>query len=566
MSEFYSPGVKAEIFRDLTRLKNTRYRGPDRLYWSCSRRGGASPDELKYYIVDYTRGKYQALYPDEDPDSIESLINRAAMTRLSAFQKLPDEVIGIIILFIDMHSEQDYREIAYQYRCEPEPEDEDTPARAPEPPAQTSVAVSALGRSIDFVDSILQSRPFSAWLFSAHVAFAAFYIFAAIAFTWGIGGIADLGANTPLLPGPETGAAQAAAPSGSAATVDKRFSVLVLIFVIFIFSIVFGLTAWLNRKRVGHPRESLGVLAIVTASACFAMLWLSNTDTLFAGAYAVYAGALVVLAHKTDWRQAVGLVFPVGLLGAVAISVAVSLIHPSAPGPGGILPALAFLMLLLGGLSGQNRGALLVAAFATVATVFFSALNIIYFKNWFRLDPWDPGTVSIFLLIPVANGLWDWVSLSITRKITRNAVDEAKNEPVTHANLRLLRAALLDTALAVLMVAGLFITIRLGGWAYNNFLHGGQVVFSVDPYFEAFQQSIFSARSFFVLSIVITVFLPTLLHLSVALHSFIRPRAENPSAYAVIGSFGFLLLAAGAILLLFIYFARTAIDLASIFL
>ena len=61
-----------------------------------------------------------------------------------------------------------------------------------------------------------------------------------------------------------------------------------------------------------------------------------------------------------------------------------------------------------------------------IFTAFFAVMNVVYFPGWFRLDRWEPGTITAFLILPFLNGFWDWLSLSATRRLAAGAINEGR--------------------------------------------------------------------------------------------------------------------------------------------
>jgi len=544
----YSDEVREQIRNDLMALRQTQ---GVKLYTEKP----LTADDQQSYIVNGIRARIDAFRRDTDPSLAAIRFDRNYVSRPRGLKVLDDDVIDIIIKFIDHWYEGDYQSIVSGYL-----EADSTAARDTAPIAERPAAepAFALANFRFRVDRFLTAGPFSAWLLSVHVSFAALYVFFAMAVTWGVGG--ELQFGNPVLPGGNDGGAERGFDSGT--TVAQRFNVLALVLVIVMLAGIGLITAAVRQKNTPERIATVMVLALLAAPVNFAILWASGVDSLFGGAYAAVLSIAVVLSHRAKRREALGYIFPVAILLSVMVAVAASLVRPGAEAPGGILPVAAFLVLVIGGLGGRNRGGYAAAAMAVVFTLFFGVINAVYFPGWFKLDRWDPGTVMGFLILPFLNGFWDWLSLSATRTLSASALKRARTaQTKAQAGLLLVRAALIDTAIAVAFIIGLFTSLELVTTLYNNLLPPGETRAAVTAYFEALRHYILSSHSLFVTPLTRPVILPKL----VPAHAVSRAMlgAEMTLSRANLSRWAAYCALMAAVLTLLLLLVRSAIDIVS---
>lgn len=424
------------------------------------------------------------------------------------------------------------------------------------------MSVEALSYFAKKINLFLQSKPFSIWLLSVHISLAAVYLFFSISLTWLIGGSADLGINTPILPGNDFDVRNPNQAFDSSVVVKKRPIVITIVAIIVMISAI-GMLSAAFIKGKSESVKKIGVFALLGSVANFCILWIVGFDILFCVLYALVLSCVALVAHSFDIRTVLGYLFPVALLLSVLVVMLVSLVHPSAKGAAGILPSAAFITMLVGGFSKKNHGGKSAIICSIIFTAVLGILYSIYFDGFFFMNPWEPGTTTFFLMLPLSNGIWDWASLSLTRQISYSAIDKAKNVGPL-ANRILICAVLVDIVFALLLVMALFFTIEIFTYLYNAYLYDGLVVLSLTDYFWAFQNDTFSARSLFVLLMIFTLFLPTIMHIHIVLRAVIfqNSNAENRAQYMTKKTiYGVIML---SLLALLLYFARFAIDIISV--
>lgn len=556
----YTVMVREKIRRDHEKLRD---RSGGVLKLSAARRHGSA--DVNYYVVDYVNQQIDDLNDGVQPSERIGEFRRDHVNRANGLAKLDDAVVNFLIDYIDMHWNGDYRDVVDGYLAEPEIPEPVVPEREPEAISGHD-PVNALRSFRERVDRFLTAQPFSTWLLSVHVSFAALYVFAAMALTWAIGGELDLGQPTPLLPGADPNVRLPAPGFDTMEVVERRFNILALVMVIVVIAFVGLISAAVRRADQTQRSSSTALLASATAPVNFAMLWLAGVDLLFSATYSVLIALAVMIAHRAGRRAALGYLFPFAIFLSVCAAVVVSLVHPSALAPGGILPVASFLVLAIGGLCGKERGGMAAAVCAVLFTALFAIMNAVYFPGWFRLDRWDPGTVTVFLILPFLNGFWDWLSLSATRRLAAGAIGEATAFSRGAAVLILSRAALIDTALALGFMIMLFASIELVTAAYNHFLHDGEIRSSVSAYFATFQENLFSARSVFVILIISTIILPTVVHVHAVSRAILIPPEREAPAGVRVASWALYMATMAAALILLLLLVRSAIDIVAQFL
>lgn len=544
----YDEEVREKIRLDLALVKE-KYR----LHWSS--KNLVSADDRPQYIVEAIQNDIDQFRKHIDPTVSPAKLHKGFVSRKLGLKNVDDDIIDIIIKYIDGWWDGEYQRMVDGYLNQ-----EDSPSSGSKQKAATHESDPAwvLANFRFRVDRFLTAGPFSYWLLSVHITFAALYVFAAMAITWAVGG--ELQFGNPLLPGGADGGA--ARGFDSTAAVQSRFNILALVVVIVVVFFIGLITAAVDTNKRQNLSQNVLIFAVASAPINGIVLWLSGVDDLFSAAYSCVLTAAIVLSHRTGRREALGFIAPFAILLCVLIAVALSVVRPGANAPGGILAVAAFLVLTIGGLCGRNRGGIAAALTAVVLTGAMALINAVYFPSWFKLDRWEPGTVTGFLILPFLNGFWDWVSLSATRSLSGSALKAVKRvKSQRDAALILVRAALIDTALAVVFIILLFSSLEIVTAAYNHFLHGGQVRSSVTSYFEAFQKDIFTAKSLFVILIICTVMLPTLVHVHavssamLGLEGIRNISSENTVRWA---SYALLMV---VVLVLLLLLVRSAIDI-----
>lgn len=389
---------------------------------------------------------------------------------------------------------------------------------------------TALTRSLESfletADRVLLFPPFSWQALSIHFCFAAFYAFLAMALVWGLSSFLDLG-EVALLPSGSEAATTGRDFEGQDVS-DNRFFVLSAVMVVVLVVVVGLIAAYTSVtstfvQRLGDwiraRTDQLAVGAIVISSVA---LGLSGMDVRFAVLFCAIMLVAVLLAGRWDRRRLLAFSFPFAFIFSIICVAALGTIWGPMFAAGGVLPVLAFMSLLIGAAAQSKDGTLIAAGVVLVCSLLLAGLNYYVFDGWFRIDPWDPGTVVVLLILPVANGIWDYFSASITRRLSQWALDVTETMEDHKAVLAYIGFVLVDVILA-------FGTIILLYLCLFGFLNGYNMVafpdsegVSLNAFFSGFQESLFSASGLLVVIMLVTVLVPTLIHVHMVSRSMLR--------------------------------------------
>ncbi|WP_299695347.1 hypothetical protein [uncultured Tateyamaria sp.] len=426
----------------------------------------------------------------------------------------------------------------------------------------------ALESFLETADRILLFPPFSWRALSIHFCFAAFYAFLAMALVWGLSSILDLG-EVSLLPSGSEAATTGRDFAGEEVS-DNRFFVLSAVMVV-VLVVVVGLIAaytsvtstfvqslgdWIRART-----DQLAVGAVIISSVA---LGLSGMDVRFAVLFCAIMLVAVLLAGRWDRRRLLAFSFPFAFIFSIICVAALGTIWGPMFAAGGVLPVLAFMSLLIGA-AAQSKdedgtpipskdGTLISAGVVLVCSLLLAGLNYYVFDGWFRIDPWDPGTVVVLLILPVANGIWDYFSASITRRLSQWALDVTETMEDHKAVLAYIGFVLVDVILAFGTIILLYLCLFSLLNGYNMVAFPDSEGVSLNAFFSGFQESLFSASGLLVVIMLVTVLVPTLIHVHMVSRSMLRVGGlvGNLSAlgylFAMLGCLALLLNAARGIL------------------
>ncbi|MEP3296281.1 MAG: hypothetical protein ABJO27_07355 [Pseudoruegeria sp.] len=358
---------------------------------------------------------------------------------------------------------------------------------------------------------------FSPQALSLHLTFSAFYTFLAIAASWGIYGISGFGA-VELLPTDTVALSDGDSRSGlnMGVLVENRLFVLsaiaavVMIFLVgaLIASTQLGkdLVARILKALRGNDIPFAAVISVVSAVSLHA----SGMDAPFCALFALMMTLSIVLAGRAQRSTLVAAVYPVSFFANIFLIAILAAYFGKMSGAGGVLPILSLLCLLIGA-SPREGNASIIAGFVTLlASLILAALNFFVFEGtWFLIEPWDPGTFLVFLVIPIANGFWDWISMSITRQLTSSAISLTKGCSNRDAIRLYIAFVMIDILVAFLTIIFLYISLRSGFELYN--LISGESA-SLDDYYSGFQEGLTTEHALLVIIMLVTVLLPSILH------------------------------------------------------
>ncbi|MEM6890841.1 MAG: hypothetical protein AAF636_22300 [Pseudomonadota bacterium] len=437
-----------------------------------------------------------------------------------------------------------------------------------EDPALTSGATktrSALTQSLEsflrIADNVLLFPPFSLQALSIHFCFAAFYAFVAMALVWGLSSALDLGGEVALLPSGSEAATTGREFDGESVS-NNRFFVLsavlvvVLIVVVGLIAAYTAVTSTLAQKVADWVRarsDSLAISAVLVSSIAIA---LSGMDVRFALLFFAIMVVCVLLAGRMDRRQLLAISFPFAFIFSIVCIATLGNLWGPLSAAGGVLPVLAFLSLLIGSAAQPVKstpaktptkdGTLVAAGVVLLCSLLLAALNYLVFDGWFRIDPWDPGTVVVLLILPVANGIWDYFSASITRKLSQWALTVTKAMDDKKAVLAYVGFVLVDVILAFGTIILLYLCLFTFLATYNMVAFPNSEGVSLNAFFEGFRESLFSASGVLVVIMLVTVLVPTLIHV----HMVSRTMMRSGGVVGMVSALGYLVAITGSLALL----------------
>lgn len=525
--------------RELIRLDHERLRSSKE---GALRLEATTPSfDEQFYVVDYIK-KYLDDAIDENTHFGHIDITRDNIARKHGLKRHDDLVIHALIDYIDMHWEGDYREVVDAYLTGSISEDEfvengetENTGKAHEdrvgnrseegerqaapvhdpidsPVEQDQAPLSASLRAFGYVcDCVLLFPAFSPKVLSLHFAFATFYTFMALAITWAISGISDIG-DVPILPTNTNAAAARAAEFDIAGIVENRLFVLSVVLIIVLIFVVGFIAALTAKDFLARLTKNDILMSASAASASGIALWYSGMHEAFAVLFSVMMSVSIIMAGRLDRRTLAWATYPVAFMLNISLIVVIGEVLGSIQAAGGVLPALSLLTLVIGAASQGRHGSVIAACVTLISCLIFAVLNIAVFKSWFRIDPWDPGTVVIFLLIPMVNGIWDWVSTSTTRWLTTGALLATENRDRRSALMIYVAFVLVDLIIAFATIIGLYLLLYHSLIGYNHVAFDGDQRVSLDAYFQGFEEGLFSERAVLVIIMLLTVLVPTILH------------------------------------------------------
>lgn len=212
-----------EEVREKIRLDLALVRDEHRLQWSSTK--SVSEDDLPRHIVESIQKDIDRFRKEADPKLSPAKFLRGYVMKKRGLKNVDDDIIDIIIKYIDGWWDGEYQRIVDGYLNQ---EDSPSVGSTENATARASDPAWVLANFRFRVDRFLTAGPFSYWLLSVHVTFAALYVFFAMAVTWGVGG--ELQFGNPMLPGGTDGGE--ARGFDSTSTVERRFNVLALVVVI----------------------------------------------------------------------------------------------------------------------------------------------------------------------------------------------------------------------------------------------------------------------------------------------------------------------------------------------
>lgn len=389
-----------------------------------------------------------------------------------------------------------------------------------------AVLTRSLKSFLDTADRVLLFPPFSWQALSIHFCFAAFYAFLAMALVWGLSSFLDLG-EVALLPSGSEAATTGRDFEGEEVS-DNRFFVLSAVMVVVLVVVVGLIAAYTSVtstfvQRLGDwiraRTDQLAVGAVIISSVA---LGLSGMDVRFAVLFCAVMLVAVLLAGRWDRRRLLAFSFPFAFIFSIICVAALGTIWGPMFAAGGVLPVLAFMSLLIGAAAQSKDGTLIAAGVVLVCSLLLAGLNYYVFDGWFRIDPWDPGTVVVLLILPVANGIWDYFSASITRRLSQWALDVTETMEDHKAVLAYIGFVLVDVILAFGTIILLYLCLFSFLNGYNMVAFPDSEGVSLNAFFAGFQESLFSASGLLVVIMLVTVLVPTLIHVHMVSRSMLR--------------------------------------------
>ncbi|MFK7746018.1 MAG: hypothetical protein AB8B47_13265 [Roseobacter sp.] len=392
----------------------------------------------------------------------------------------------------------------------------------------------------DFCTKYLIFPPFSSGALSIHLTFAAFYSFLAITLMWAFFGISQFGSVDML---PDTNSIRALNDPNVAVDIEglvnERYFILAVVAVVVLIFVLGALISTTKpgsivdtSKLSGLERSKTG-FALGVAAASGGALYLSGMHYAFAILFAVMMMISLLIASKAKKDSIVWLMYPFAFCANIVLLVLLGLGLGSINGAGGVLPVLSLLCLIIGYFSRTKTTALVVAGFVILAcSLVLALLNYFVFDGkWFLIEPWEPGTMIAFVLIPMANGIWDFISVSTTRSLSKRAVNAVKDGDQGSEYRYYLIFVLLDIISAFAIIIMLYMTLHVAFDLYNAV--SGQNA-NLEAYFRGFQSSLTSSHSLFVTIMLVTVLLPTVLHVHLVARSSIHGKDIRSLAAALV--------------------------------
>lgn len=434
--------------------------------------------------------------------------------------------------------------------------------------ASPSFAQTLLGSLKSFegiCDTYLLYPRFSPQAFSLHLTFAAFYAFLGIAASWGIHEISGFG-PVPILPTQDATLAEGDMRGSFDVekSIQSRYFVLSVIAAVVMVFVIGALLATtklgrdLTQNILSAIRGRQIVFAVAVSGSSALALYLSGMEEPFCALFAVMMSVSIVMSGRLQWKTLISAIYPVSFFLNIFLIAAIgALWGQSMSGAGGVLPVLSLLCLLIGALYGrgisanhkhsgtqENNAPIIAGAVTLISSLILAALNYYSFEGtWFLIEPWDPGTFLVFLVIPIANGFWDCISMSMTRKLTSSAIENTRKTPDAEAVRLYIAFVFMDIVIAFLTIVFLYITLYLGFELYN-YISGKEA--SLDDYYRGFQEGLTTPHALLVIIMLVTVLMPTMLHVHMVGWALIRQSGWK----AVIPSIVYVTSMVGAIALL----------------
>lgn len=370
---------------------------------------------------------------------------------------------------------------------------------------------------------------FSPQALSVHMTFSAFYAFLGLAASWGFFEISGFG-DVELLPARDTEVAadDSRATINIPSTLSNRFFILsALVAVVMIFAIgaliaTTKLGRDLTQKTLGVLRGNEVAFAATVSVISAVALYLSGMAAPFCELFAVMMTLSIILAGRAHWKTLIWAIYPVSFFINIFLIGVLAAYFGTMSAAGGVLPILSLLCLVMGALTREGNATIAAGIVTLSASLILAGLNYVSFDGiWFLVEPWDPGTFLVFLVIPIANGIWDWISMSITRQLTSTAIKntEGADHGVDDAVRLYIAFVLIDLLIAFLTILCLYVTLFYGFELYN--LISGRNA-SLNDYFRGFQQGLTTDYALLVIIMLVTVLMPTMLHVHLVGRAWIQ--------------------------------------------
>lgn len=127
--------------------------------------------------------------------------------------------------------------------------------------------------------------------------------------------------------------------------------------------------------------------------------------------------------------------------------------------------------------------------------------------------------IFFIVIIPLANGLWDWISLDISRLLAKKALNEVDlNKNYLKRTYKLIIIIVMDIIAATFMFALLVLNITILISSVNAVtanLNYGEII-SFSKLANTLEESPFSSNSIWITFLIITTLIPTFLHIIIA--------------------------------------------------
>lgn len=467
-------------------------------------------------------------------------------------------VIKSIAEFIEEYHDTDdqafataFAETVEQAKSKPIIEEprQDAEAKA-EPAVEVRPLLASLRNFETTCNTYLLFPPFTGSALSLHLTFASFYAVFALILMWAIYGISGFG-DVQLLPVSDVPVDDPRSELDPDAMVENRFFILSAVAVVVMIAAAGALLAGTpiladaRRSIVYQLQEHDVAFAVAVSSISGAAMVLSGMHPSFGVLYAVMMTGSILFAGRGDLKRLVSAAYPFAILTSIIMVIALAQIFGSILGAGGVLPIISFFCFMIGAFSKGSNATVVAGMMTLICSIILAALNYVMFKGaWFRIDPWDPGTTLVFLVIPLANGFWDWISMSTTRKLSSWAINATEEEKSSSVSLRLYLAfVLMDIVAAFLTIIMLYLTLYWLFDAYNA-LSGENA--SLEEYFRGFQESLMADTALLVVIMLITVLFPTAFHV----HMVCRSILATKGAKAIFASLTYLIAMVGSLALL----------------